>query len=1097
MNRAPSIHPLTLGLFEKRIEGDDCLLELARQRFHAAGMSAEMSATTPEQLDWIMQFRPFNDVPVVAHLPRNFNLTEEDSRHQIEVFAHRFASRLHGLVIHDHQNMAAHPRDYLHAAQEMNARLQRIKNGPWLFVEYAVGLELETFVNFFEAIRPLDRISACVDIGHVGIQKARKAYSASHQGEDICALKSQPERIPQAMPDIEKALATALPAVLGLVEKLGTLGKPVHFHLHDGHPLSTYSPFGVADHLSFLAKIPLDFKTHHRQPTGTMFGRDGLFQIVAKALQVFGRERVSFTLEIHPLAERQPLGAAAPLFNHWRDKTNAERTNCWLSVLEENHHLLREAIKAALTAEHRSDERRQPHERSVTMKTSHSMDELVAGLNKLSRNLWWSWDQEAQDIFQELTPRGWQNLYHNAAAVLHEVSESELRARLQDSEFADRVRTVLRDFENYLSDRGTWGHKNAPKLHQNPVAYFSAEFGFHESLPIAAGGLGILAGDHAKSASDLGLGFVGLGLYYHEGYFQQAIDTNNWQTEYYNAVDPKNVPVEPVLDASGERLVCHIGIGLNPVKFQVWRVNVGRVPVYLLDTNLPSNEQFFRDLTSRVYGGDSTTRIMQEVLLGIGGVRLLRALGIEPSTFHMNEGHAAFLTLELLREKLAAGKPAAEALALTKSECIFTTHTPVEAGHDRFNVELMNYALQKFQTELPLPFKDVLALGRVHPDNKHEPFCMTVLALKLSRAANAVSELHGQVSRHMWQHLYNVPEKDVPIGHITNGIHLLGWMKGTVRHFWRRKLTGTNNGELAFFREKFGEDWASAINHASFWEKMTNPHFVSDEELWALRYKLRRELIEFARRRLMLQSQRVTPGDYIRFDHLLNPDALTIGFARRFATYKRAPLIFQQFDNIVKLVRDKQRPVQFIFAGKAHPRDDDGKRFIQQIIHLSKHSELAGHLVFLENYDVHVARQMVAGCDVWLNNPRRPLEASGTSGMKASCHGCLNLSILDGWWREGYDGTNGFAIGEDSQPNNIKEQDRVDSANLYNTLTKQVVPMFFDRDANNIPRLWIQLIRRAMMTLVPQFTTDRMVKDYTRNYYLTGQNAAAETPIVL
>lgn len=718
--------------------------------------------------------------------------------------------------------------------------------------------------------------------------------------------------------------------------------------------------------------------------------------------------------------------------------------------------------------------------------TGAELDELVNGLHKMARNLWWCWNQEAQELFYKLTPRGWQNLFHNPVAVLREVSDYELRVHLQDPIFAERVRGVLQEFNAYLDDQNTWGAKHAPGLKQNPIAYFSAEFGFHESLPIAAGGLGILAGDHMKSASDLGIGLCGVGLFYREGYFQQAIDTNNWQTEFYNPVDPHNVPLEPLTAADGKRVIGSVEIGMNTVDFQVWRANVGRVPVYLLDTNLPQNEQRFRDLTARVYGGDSTTRIMQEILLGIGGVRLLRQLGITPSTFHMNEGHAAFLTLELTREKMAAGKTAAEAQALTKKECLFTTHTPVEAGHDRFNPDLMNYALQRYLTQLSIPFADVMALGRVTPANAQEPFCMTVLALKLSRAANGVSELHGQISRHMWQGLYpGVPEDQVPIGHITNGIHLLGWMKGPVRQFWRRKITEGNTDDTRIFHEKFGSNWASAINNASFWDRMADPTFVSDEELWALRYRLRRELIEFGRRRLLLQSQRVTPGEYIRFDHLLNPDALTIGFARRFATYKRAPLIFQQFDNIVKLCRDKQRPVQFIFAGKAHPRDDDGKRFIQQIIHLSKHSELAGYLVFLENYDIHVARQMVSGCDVWLNNPRRPLEASGTSGMKASCHGCLGFSILDGWWREGYDGTNGFAIGGDSHPNNIEEQDRVDSANLYQTLTTQIVPMFFNRDANGIPREWIQRIRRSMVTLVSKFTTDRMVKEYTTKYYLT------------
>jgi len=718
--------------------------------------------------------------------------------------------------------------------------------------------------------------------------------------------------------------------------------------------------------------------------------------------------------------------------------------------------------------------------------TGAELQALVAGLNKLSRNLWWSWDQEAQDLFQELSPRGWQNLFHNAAAVLHEVSEYELRVRLQDADFEHRARAVLHDFEEYLNCQTTWGHVNAPSLFQNPVAYFSAEFGFHESLPISAGGLGILAGDHAKSASDLGIGFVGIGLFYREGYFQQTVDSNNWQTEYYNLIDPKTAPMEPVLGTDGQPLVLDVEIDMNRVLYKAWRVNVGRVPVYLLDANHPDNAQHFRDLTSRVYGGDSTMRVMQEILLGIGGVRLLRKLGLQPSVFHMNEGHAAFLALELVREKMAAGRNFADALAATRQQCIFTTHTPVEAGHDRFSQGLMDYAFQLYRQQLPIPFPDLLGLGRVNPQNPEEPFCMTVLALKASRAANGVSELHGQVSRHMWESLFpGVPEDQVPIGHITNGIHLLGWMKGSVRQFWRKKLTvtGGNDEPAVICREKFGTDWASAINHAEFWERMTDPSFVSDEELWALRYRLRREMIEFVRRRLLLQHQRLGAGDFIRFDHLLNPDALTIGFARRFATYKRAPLIFQQFENIVKLVKDKQRPVQFIFAGKAHPRDDEGKRFIQHIIHLGKHSELNGNLVFVENYDIHVARQMVSGCDVWLNNPRRPLEASGTSGMKACCHGCLNFSILDGWWREGYNGANGFAIGDDSHPANVEEQDRADSANLYRVLTELVVPMFFNRDVQGIPREWIRHIRNSMMTLVPQFSTDRMVKEYTRKYY--------------
>jgi starch phosphorylase len=716
--------------------------------------------------------------------------------------------------------------------------------------------------------------------------------------------------------------------------------------------------------------------------------------------------------------------------------------------------------------------------------TAEEVKALSADLNKLARNLWWTWDQGAQELFAEMSPRCWQNLYHNAVAILHEVSEYELRVRLQDPEFAERVKRVLKAFDAYMNFHPTWASEHAQSLRANPVAYFSAEFGFHETLPIAAGGLGILAGDHAKSASDLGLGFIGISLFYREGYFQQAIDVNSWQTEYYTLLNPKNLPLEPVLNDQGDPLVCHVEIGMQEVAFHAWRANVGRVPVYLLDVNRPENEQHFRDLTLRVYGGDSTTRIMQEVLLGIGGVRLLRALGVQPSVFHMNEGHAAFLTLDLLREKIAAGRSFEDAVKQTKAECIFTTHTPVEAGHDRFSPDLMDYAMRRFQSHIPVPFREVLKLGRVNVQNQQEPFCMTVLALKMSRAANAVSELHGRVSRNMWHSLYpDKPVEQVPIGYITNGIHLAGWMKGTVRAFWQRRLLSLQAADEA---APPPPDWPTQINSPEFWSRLADPDFISDEELWALRYKLRRELIEFARRRLLIQGQRLAHGDFIAFDQLLSSDALTIGFARRFATYKRAPLIFQQLENIIRLTRDQARPIQFVFAGKAHPRDDDGKRYIQHIVHLSKYSDLKGHLVFIENYDVHVARQMVSGCDVWLNTPRRPLEASGTSGMKAGCHGCLNLSILDGWWREGYDGTNGFGIGTDSHAESVEEQDRVDSANLYKVLTEEVIPLFYLRDAQGIPHQWIQRIRRAMVTLVPRFTTARMVREYTEKYYLPG-----------
>jgi starch phosphorylase len=467
---------------------------------------------------------------------------------------------------------------------------------------------------------------------------------------------------------------------------------------------------------------------------------------------------------------------------------------------------------------------------------SNEVTEMVLGLNRLARNLWWTWNQEAQEVFQELSPRGWQNLYHNAVAILHEVSEYELRVRLQDHEFASRVREVIHKFDAYISERHTWAAEHAPKLARNPVAYFSAEFGFHESLPIAAGGLGVLAGDHAKAASDLGLGFIGISLFYREGYFQQTINQENWQVDYYTLLNPRNLAIEPVLGPSGEPLVCSVEIAMSTVYFQAWRINVGRCPVYLIDSNRPENEQRFRDLTLRVYGGDSTTRIMQEILLGIGGVRLMRALGVEPSVFHMNEGHAAFLVFELLREKLAAGQKFAAALETTKKECIFTTHTPVEAGHDRFTPDLMSFVLMKMQQQLKLTPEVFLGLGRVDPKSQTEPFCMTVLALKGSRAANGVSELHGQVSRHMWQSLFpGVPVEKVPIGYITNGIHLLGWMKGPVRRFWRRKLTklkareSKEGNDTTHFWKAGNGDWENEINQQEFWDRMTDPNFVTDE----------------------------------------------------------------------------------------------------------------------------------------------------------------------------------------------------------------------------------------------------------------------------
>ncbi len=703
---------------------------------------------------------------------------------------------------------------------------------------------------------------------------------------------------------------------------------------------------------------------------------------------------------------------------------------------------------------------------------SHSVkkaNEMIAGLRQLAYNLWWTWTPPAQDIFHILSERKWRGSNHNAVAVLNAISEQELRARLCDAEFAEKVRDILEDFEFYMNRTDTWCASHSPVLAREPIAYFSAEFGLHECLSLYSGGLGVLAGDHTKSASDLGLNFIGIGLFYRNGYFSQTIAPDGWQHESYPQINPKDLPIELVTDENGIAITASVEIGHNIVHFHAWRINIGRAKIYLLDTNRSENELHHREITAHVYGGDSTTRICQEIILGIGGVRFLKKLGIDPRVYHMNEGHPAFLTLELLRERFALGEPKDTAESWVKQHCVFTTHTPVPAGHDRFTPDLMEFTLSLFRQSMNLNPENLLTYGRVNPYDNNETFCMTVLALKMSHAANAVSELHGRVSREMWKNLFGKPTGDgVPIGHVTNGVHVLGWMTNRTRTFWQKHL---------------GKNWIYYLKRKSMWESVADRDLISDEEIWAFRYGLRRDLLEYARRKLRAQYH-VISGDYdIIQDSILNADVLTIGFARRFATYKRAALFFQDFIRATEMINDEKMPIQLVFAGKAHPRDDGGKKNLQEIVGYAKSPALFGKVVVLENYDINVARHMTSGCDVWLNNPRRPLEASGTSGMKILVHGGLNCSILDGWWREAYDGTNGFAIGEDSNVDNPDDQDRIDMENLYHVLKDQLIPEFYDRDEYGIPRKWIQHIRRSMITLIPQFNTDRQVAEYVEKYY--------------
>ncbi len=707
-------------------------------------------------------------------------------------------------------------------------------------------------------------------------------------------------------------------------------------------------------------------------------------------------------------------------------------------------------------------------EQEVTRKPDRT--ELISSLNVLAKNLWWSWNPPAQKIFEELSPLLWETTNHNPVAILAQVSDAELNARLGDRAFLKRLVDVIEAFRAYMHSRPDI-KKDFPQLGKNDlVAYFCAEFGFHECLPFYSGGLGVLAGDHVKSSSDIGLPLIGVGLFYRKGYFQQTIDQNGTQVEHYPTTLPGMVPVELVVNKGGKPVICSVTIGASIVYFQGWMITVGRSKVYLLDTDVPDNAEDFRGLTGLAYGGDVNTRIRQEIVLGIGGVRFLRALGIHPTVFHMNEGHAAFLTLELLREYLTQGIGNAEAEKRVQQQCVFTTHTPVPAGHDRFPADLIEFTLKPYADGMNLSVPDLMKYGTTSESSQQTEFTMTILGLKLSRAANAVSKKHCEVSRLMWKNLYDGKSmKKSELGFITNGVHIPTWAARTSWEFWER-----HNSHA----------WKEHLHDPKFWEHVADPAVVPDDELWSLRYQLRRQLIEFLRSRARRQQVFGGGTGEEAVYHLLSFDALTIGYARRFAPYKRAPLIFSNLPRAMELFNDPSRPIQIIFAGKAHPHDNDGKEYLHRIIEITRSHPFYGKVVFLENYDINVARYLVAGCDLWLNTPRRPLEASGTSGQKITINGGLHFSILDGWWNEAFNGRNGWTFGGRLQDDLTAEEiDRRDAESLYNILSHEIIPTFYQQDKDGIPRKWIARLRNALRSIIPFYNTHRMVTEYARRYY--------------
>jgi starch phosphorylase len=688
----------------------------------------------------------------------------------------------------------------------------------------------------------------------------------------------------------------------------------------------------------------------------------------------------------------------------------------------------------------------------------------------LARNLWWAWHPEVINLFRDLDPIRWRQLDHNPIALLKEFTPERLEARAAEMVLFSRINYAYRRLKEYMTTNQTWAATNAGVLGGRPVAYFSAEFGIHESMPIYSGGLGVLSGDHIKSASGLGVPLVAIGLFYDQGYFRQQLDDEGYQAEEYVDTKVENLPMEPALAPDGAPITVCVDTRNGKLHAKVWQLKVGRVMLYLLDCDVEGNSPEDRELTSRLYGGDERIRIRQELMLGVGGVKALRALGIYPSVYHLNEGHSGFAPLEVIRERMHDdGVSFDDALREVAQHTVFTTHTPVPAGHDRFDGGLIEEHLGPLRDQLGISYQQLMGLGRVEPQNEGEPFCMTVIGLKLSRRANAVSSLHGYVTRRMWAHLWPWRvEEEIPIGHITNGVHIPSWLA--------QQMT-------ALYDRHFPAKWMYRMGEADVWQHI---HDIDPGELWETHHTLKNLLLAFVRRRVSRQCRRRGESDDIveSSRNLLDPNILTIGFGRRFATYKRATLIMSDQDRLSDLLNDKERPIQLVFAGKAHPKDEPGKQFIKQVANARKNPKFNNRIVYIEDYDINVCRHLIQGVDVWLNNPRMPLEASGTSGQKAVLNGALNLSILDGWWAEAWSGNNGFAIGNGTSHVSDEITDRRDAESLYKTIEEQIIPIYYDRDVDGLPHQWIKYMMNSISQLAWRFSSHRMVMDYTMKSYI-------------
>ncbi len=694
----------------------------------------------------------------------------------------------------------------------------------------------------------------------------------------------------------------------------------------------------------------------------------------------------------------------------------------------------------------------------------------LSRLRDLAYNLLWSWEYEIVDLFRRLSSEVWEASGHNPVRMLGMVPQERLQQAANDDAFLAHLDRVWGIYERYVSWPNTWYHKLLPAVPRPLIAYFSMEYGLTEALPAYSGGLGILAGDYLKSASDLGVDLVGVGLLYQEGYFRQRLNTDGWQEEYYPVNDFSVMPVTPERTADGTPLTVSVAMPGRMVTARLWRVRVGRVSLIMLDSNIPANAPEDQGITDRLYGGDLDMRIRQEILLGMGGLRALDLLGLRPDVCHLNEGHSAFLILERIRALVTEHDHSfAEAREITKAGTVFTTHTPVPAGIDRFPTYMMERYFGPYCQEVGISLDELLALGRDNPADPHAPFSPTVLALNMAAYSNGVSQLHGIVSRRMFQVLWpEVPTSEVPITAVTNGIHYPSFVSKELIGLYERYL---------------GPRWREEPGDQSVW---LGAEGIPEEELWRTHERLRERLVAYARRHLrdQLRRQGATHDEIEQAYEVLNPEALTIGFGRRFTTYKRGTLLLRDPERLARLLNRPGQPVQILYAGKAHPADEPAKRLIRDIVHLSRRPEFRNSMVFLEDYDISVARSMVQGSDVWLNTPRRPLEASGTSGMKAAANGALNVSILDGWWAEAYDPAIGWAISPREQYQDQERQDQVEAEALYNILEGEVIPLFYERGRDGLPRRWIQRVKAEIQALGPLFSSNRMVTEYVERFYV-------------